>query len=312
MTLRHTKPTINLFAASSPTTAAAAAIVTTVTTASASLTLSVDADEVEELTVPEADVGKSSPNGAQRGRKTGAQNWTTQHIDLLLDQVEAMLPRGNREWETVINRFNLLAQQGFSVERVRNKFFSLMGTKKPTRENTRPDQITRTLKIADMIDAKSFGGTAGGSNNYCSEDEMDAVDLSQQTEYSALLTKRSTSLSSLPSLSSSASDLHTPSLCSSSSSSPPSKPNPSTSLPPFTSGRNGSMKRPKHSSYPVPDVLGAAHVLGQQLTEAITKMTDTKAQVQREALELQRQEMQLRRDVLEWKNQQAALRQQPG
>jgi hypothetical protein len=187
---------------------------------------------------------------------------------MLLEQVAGVLPRGHQEWEKVTRYYNLVAEEASDQERIKTKFFSLVGTRKPTGKHTKPEQITRAVHISNLIDEKVFAGCTGGD-----ELDVDAVDVFEQGA--------------------SGGDRSTESSSSSSSSSPPTSAlsAPSTaSLPPssFASARTAAMKKAKVGT----DITGAAHYLGQSISDALKQMSESNAAIQREEILLRREEMQ--------------------
>ena len=136
---------------------------TNVVTMSAQLT-SQPASSSESSSLPSAAETSQASQFAsnKRGRKAGCVNWTTEKLDMLLEQVAGVLPRGHQEWEKVTRNYNLIADEASDQERIKNKFFSLAGTRKPTGKHTKPEQITRAVHISSLIDEKVFAGSVAG------------------------------------------------------------------------------------------------------------------------------------------------------
>lgn len=96
------------------------------------------------------------------GRKAGSQNWTADKLTVLLDKVQAVLPRGVRDWDLVTSQYNHAAADNADIDRVRNKFLSLTSVKKPTGKHTRPDHVSRALMLAEQMARGGSGGGGGG------------------------------------------------------------------------------------------------------------------------------------------------------
>jgi hypothetical protein len=213
-------------------------------------------------------------------------------IEGLLDQVRAVLPRGRHEWDKVVANYNQLTQESADCERLKEKFFKLVRTVKPTGRNTKPDHVTRAQEINDTIEAKVHGAVADGHE----EDSVDAVDLAERLALSdgkeEKSSQPSSSSSSDPLAPSSfslslfhpSSSLPSPSTSSSSSSSAP-----ATRVKPRVFPSERSNKRLKGGS----DVVEAVQSLSTTLSTAISaQLEQSRSQMQqsREAAQLEREQ----------------------
>ena len=98
----------------------------------------------------------SSSASRKGGRKTGSVNWTPEKVDKLLAEVAAVLPRGHEGWELVTQRYNAAAGEQSDFERLKTKFFRLVGTRDAIGKHTRPEQVARAQDINRQIDDKSY------------------------------------------------------------------------------------------------------------------------------------------------------------
>jgi hypothetical protein len=204
-------------------------------------------------------------------------NWTADMITTLLDQVQGVLPRGTAEWERVTENYNTLRGEAATVDRIRNKFSSLVGTRKPTGQNTKPEHVTRAQLLEAQIQAKAAAGLQDGSDD---DEPVDALDM--------VLGRRRRDDSDEAGV-----------LSPSDSSSPSPSPSPpphslSRSSDSFPTERSAAMKKAKVGT----EILGAAQVLGASLSSVMEK-----------AMELQRDEMQLAREQLKALQEQSMVQQ---
>ena len=332
-----------LFASSSASTATATSATATASTATststyvtsaAAQTIELDDQDVDVVGVTTKTVAVKSKNSTKttstptstinsgkqkktgKGRKKGAKGWTPEKLDLMLDMVQATLPRGHRQWEYVTGQYNMLAQESSSEERIINKFRSLTGQTKPTGCNTRPEHVTRALQLESMMDSLSWANKTdptGDAND--GEDSVDvAMRMNQETPSDSNTSTAPSSPSTLVTSadSDSAIMMSSPSSISSSEPSTPLKRvsrslsslsslSSMSSTPPsrFPSARNQAMKKPKLSigqAQAGPDLMSAAEHLGQKFMEGMSQV----AEQQKLELEVRRLEIQLRRDELEW------------
>lgn len=218
------------------------------------------------------------------GRKAGAKTWDAQMMCCLLDEVEAVLPRGHYEWEKVVRNYNARTSEGADYDRLRNKFLNLYRAKKPTGKHTMPAHIVRAKRIADAIEQRVSGGVADGENDH----DADAIDVAAsesleegQVETASLHSVDScSSLSSLSSSSSSSSS----SFSSLASAKTPSTAAASASSSAFPSDRTAGRKRQKISS----DIGAAADSLSASLSGVML----AQMRMQEEYVKLAREQFQ--------------------
>ena len=122
---------------------------------------------------PAASEINAVPVQPRRGGRTSF-NWDSRQTDCLLEQVRAVLPRGHHEWEKVVANYNALMSESADYNRLKDKFFKLVRTVKPTGKNTKPSHIQQAQEISAEIEARVHGGLGDG------EDDDDAVDRAAQ------------------------------------------------------------------------------------------------------------------------------------
>ena len=110
---------------------------------------------------PAASEINAVPVQPRRGGRTSF-NWDSRQTDCLLEQVRAVLPRGHHEWEKVVANYNALMSESADYNRLKDKFFKLVRTVKPTGKNTKPSHIQQAQEISAEIEARVHGGLAMG------------------------------------------------------------------------------------------------------------------------------------------------------
>lgn len=86
---------------------------------------------------------------ARRGK-----NWSEENVDLMLTQVEKVLPLGASGWERVETAYNR-ASGGHpyrDIAAIRLKFTTLKNTRKPTGDPSCPPAVVRAKRVQRMID----------------------------------------------------------------------------------------------------------------------------------------------------------------
>jgi hypothetical protein len=239
---------------------------------------------VQELSPPLSQPSLRAALPVRRGgRKSGSSNWSPAQIEALLDQVQAILPRGQQEWNRVVENYNRVTGESADYDRVHDKFFRLAHTKKPTGKNTKPSYITRAQKLLADIEGRALA--ADDEEEVEPFDCPPAMSLSDQSDEKAA---PSPSPLSIPSRASSPSQ-------SSSSPSHSSSSSPTSQQRSFPSDRNNK-KRARTSAEP--EVAEAMETLGSALTTAISAQ-----------LEQSREEGRLAREQMAQQQQQMAQQQ---
>lgn len=147
---------------------------------------------------------------ARRGK-----NWSEEGIDLMLTQVEKVLPLGASAWEKVEVAYNRAAvgQPHRDVVAIRLKFTTLKNVRKPTGDPTCPPTVTRTKRIQRLIDsaasvalldddasdncADAVAVSIWNDNEQLDEDELEAGQESDADHVSAVASQGETSIATL-------------------------------------------------------------------------------------------------------------------
>lgn len=127
------------------------------------------------------------PSSSSNGR-AGSRNYTDGELDILLDIVEALLPTGELEWESVAAEYNKIISAKFPTmsrrmvrdcDSLRNKFKGLRNIRKPTGDPTCPPTVVRAKRIQKAIESRQgvidFGVNHGRDTSMGDEQKMDTV-----------------------------------------------------------------------------------------------------------------------------------------
>ena len=244
----------------------------------------------------------TAPAAKKGGRKSGSTNWTPHQVDLLLDQVRAVLPRGHQEWEKVVLNYNQLTGESADYDRLHGKFIKLARTVKPTGKHTKPTDVHRAQPIIRDIEARVEAGLGDGEDG--DEDAIDGAAMQQLSLAPAAAAPASARASApapapapAPARAPASRSPSPPTSSSSSSSSSP-RPGSRPHLRSFPSDRQQSKK-----SRPGSDVIEALHVLGTSMVTAINAQMEQS----REETKLAREQMAVQQQQM---TQQMALQQQ--
>ncbi len=71
----------------------------------------------------------------------------------MLNIVQAVLPRGQLEWDDVTNKFNQVHGTDWDRDRIKTKFQNLVKIKKPTGDPTCPPEVRQAKHIRAAIEA---------------------------------------------------------------------------------------------------------------------------------------------------------------
>ena len=204
---------------------------------------------------------------------------------MLLQQVRAVHPRGHHEWERVVANYNQLTGEDADYDRLKEKFFKLVRTVKPTGRNTKPTHVTLAQEINAEIEGRVYAGLGDGEND---DDAIDRAALHLSLSNDEKDEKEEAAPLSPPA---------------SSSSSPPPRPPPSSDVVvrrvhhSFPSDRTSSSKRAK----PNAEVTEVVQALSATLSTAISaqmEQTRVEAKLAREQMALQQQQLTMQRELM--------------
>ncbi|KAF9070926.1 hypothetical protein BDP27DRAFT_1419450 [Rhodocollybia butyracea] len=104
-------------------------------------------------------VGSKRKRASQKGRSSGAANYTEDDYNILFPLLRHHKPIGQRKWATVTEEYNEQAEEIGRPTRLQKsletKFKQLVKTTKPTGDAELPPHIEAALEIEEMINEKA-------------------------------------------------------------------------------------------------------------------------------------------------------------
>ncbi|KAE9022565.1 hypothetical protein PF005_g5021 [Phytophthora fragariae] len=96
-----------------------------------------------------------APSKSKSGR---GKSWTTPELNRMLTAVEAVLPLGSNEWESVAARYDTELPREFNerdVDAIKRKFMLLKNSMKPTGDPACPEEVVRAKRAYYLMESRA-------------------------------------------------------------------------------------------------------------------------------------------------------------